>query len=80
MTPVPLVVGDIRLDEIDWQTAQRITLAEGSRVLVLEGPECLSHTNAEFAPETAYVKVAYQGQIGWMMEVWYIVYGLEPVP
>ncbi len=65
-----LAVGDVAFDDVTWGHLEMLPL--GARVQVVDGPAC--------APNGwGYVKVHYQDKVGWMLEVWQMVYYLKPV-
>ena len=63
-----LIVGDVDFYELSFD--KRLELPMGAQVKVLEEPVCSYES---------WVKVDYEGTIGWMVEVFQATYCLEPV-
>lgn len=66
-----LFLGDGEFEDTSWEDMQMLPL--GAQVQVLDGLACTSNG-------WGYLKVAYQGRIGWMLEVWQTLYYLAPIP
>jgi hypothetical protein len=63
-------IGDVEVSDISYDNHE--TLPLGAHVRILEGPVCAPYGGT-------YVKVAYQGVIGWLLEIYQTGYFLAPV-
>jgi hypothetical protein len=66
----PFFIGDVEFSDI--YNGNHETLPLGAHVRILEGPACAPYG-------WSYVKVEYQGVIGWLLEIYQTGYLLAPV-
>lgn len=64
-----LVVGDVEFDDMSYENLEILPL--GAYIQVIEAFKC-SH-------DWGYVKVNYQGRIGWILEIYQMSYHIAPV-